>query len=155
MGASASTTRPNTISTAMNPSNASAGLSSATAAIIDHCAHVGRLIGHWSLRLTGRTEGVSKPSGPPRHNGGAATQAGSSQARLGADGGDTFERAQCVRRRNHPIPPPAHKVSMGLSATIAFTKNHDSVASAGIPSTVCSPSAPGERVSGDGQQPVP
>jgi hypothetical protein len=47
------------------------------------------------------------------------------------------------------------KVRMGLSATATFTINHDCIASVARLFIACSPFAQGDRISGDGQQPVP
>jgi hypothetical protein len=53
------------------------------------------------------------------------------------------------------MTPVTQKVSMGLSATVAFRINHDCFAPVGRLSITCSVFAPGDRISGDGQQPVP
>ena len=48
------------------------------------------------------------------------------------------------------------KVRMGLSATAAFTKNQDCVVSTGTPFIACPfQFAPGDRIPGNGQWPVP
>jgi hypothetical protein len=44
---------------------------------------------------------------------------------------------------------------MGLSATAAFATNHDCVASVVAACIACSPSAPRDRIFGEGQGPVP
>jgi hypothetical protein len=60
-----------------------------------------------------------------------------------------------VRRTSRPITSAVEKMRMGLSATAAFATNHDCVASVVAACIACSPSAPRDRIFGEGQGPVP
>jgi hypothetical protein len=56
---------------------------------------------------------------------------------------------------NHSMTPATQKASMGLSATATFTANHDCIVPAARLSIASSSFAPRDRISCDGQHPVP
>ena len=151
-GTPASVREPIRISTAIAMRKARTGLRRAPAAI-DHTAQVGRLLTRLlsaatDLDCVAPLRSTLRLAPHPRR---ATSPAGSSRGGSPSDRCATSLHRQSVQRRNQAIASAVKKTKMGLSATAAFTTNHDCVASAGKLCIAPSPSAPGDRIFRCGQ----